>query len=226
MSPAPTDLAEVARAIVDELRAAEPGRAIELGVRGDARGMWDAARLGEVISNLVGNALTHGDGDPVRVTIDDGGDEVWLRVHNDGAAIAPGCRRACSSRSAAAATRGRPARGLGLGLYIVNQIVFAHAGEIGVESTASGGTSFIVRLPRRSDQNEFERTGQRAGAPHECGLHEDHALVRPPLRPPARRLRHQPRRRVRRRRRARPRLHRRRRSRPASCDRRRRQRSS
>lgn len=150
VSPAPTDLAEVAHAIVDELSAAEPGRAIELGVHGDARGNWDPARLGEVLSNLVGNALAHGDGDPVRVTIDDAGDEVWLRVHNGGEAIAPelqaglfepfrsGARREGASRS----------RGLGLGLYIVRQIVLAHGGAITCDSRPGDGTTFTVRLPR------------------------------------------------------------------------------
>jgi signal transduction histidine kinase len=150
VSPAPTDLAEVARAIVDELSGTEPARAIELSVHGDAHGTWDPARLGEVISNLVGNALAHGDGEPVGVTIDDGGDEVWLRVHNGGEPIAAellaglfepfrsGMRRDGASR----------ARGLGLGLYIVRQIVRAHGGAITCDSHPGDGTTFTVRLPR------------------------------------------------------------------------------
>jgi signal transduction histidine kinase len=154
VSLAPTDLAEVSRAVVDELRSAHPDRTIALEVHGNAHGLWDAARMGQVISNLVGNALTHGDGDaPISVAIDADGDDdaLTLRVHNYGPAIAPELvphlfepfRR---GQDWPAGT----ARGLGLGLFIVKQIVLAHAGDVHVESTPGAGTSFIVRLPRRA----------------------------------------------------------------------------
>jgi signal transduction histidine kinase len=151
VSPAPTDLGEVARQIVEELRGAEPERTIELEIRGDTRGTWDPARLGEVISNLVGNALVHGAPDqPVQVILDDGGDDgVTLRVHNGGPPITPELsaqlfepfRRGDSDGAARSG-------GLGLGLYIVRQIVLAHDGEISVDSSPSRGTTFTVRLPR------------------------------------------------------------------------------
>jgi PAS domain S-box-containing protein len=150
-SPAPTDLAEVARAIVDELRVAEPDHAIELEVHGDAHGYWDPARLGEVLSNLIGNALAHGAaGEPVLVAIDVGGDDVWLRVHNGGAAIAPDMRAALFEpfHRGARGDGGSNLSGLGLGLYIVRQIVLLHDGDITVESTPTDGTTFTVRLPR------------------------------------------------------------------------------
>ncbi|MDB4968505.1 MAG: multi-sensor signal transduction histidine kinase [Myxococcales bacterium] len=149
VSPAPTDLAEVARAIVDELRAAEPDRAIELDVRGDANGQWDRARLGEVLSNLVGNALVHGTaGEPVRVAIDVSGDDVRLRVHNGGEPITPEMRAALFEPFRRGAQETGTFRGLGLGLYIVRQIVLAHGGAITVDSTPTDGTTFTVRLPR------------------------------------------------------------------------------
>jgi PAS domain S-box-containing protein len=151
VSPAPTDLAEVARAIVDELRAAEPDRTIELDVRGDARGQWDPARLGEVLSNLVGNALAHGAAaEPVHVAIDLDGDDVRLRVHNGGVAIAPELKGELFEpfRRGAQPDGASRARGLGLGLYIVRQIVLAHDGDITVDSTATDGTTFTIRLPR------------------------------------------------------------------------------
>ncbi|HEX8953669.1 MAG TPA: PAS domain-containing protein, partial [Polyangia bacterium] len=153
ISPAPTDLAEVARAIVDELRAAEPERRIELEIHGDPRGVWDPARLGEVMSNLVGNALVHGAaGAPVRVAIDVAGDDIWLRVHNDGAPIAPR-EIAELFEPFRRGSRAAHTRGLGLGLYIVREIVLAHDGAVTVESTPADGTTFIVRLPRGARQS-------------------------------------------------------------------------
>ncbi len=163
VTPAPTDLGDVARAIVDELRAAEPDRAIDLEVRCDARGHWDPARLAELMSNLVGNALVHGaGGEPVHVLIDDAGDEVRLRVHNGGAAIAPEVQARLFEpfRRGAGRTSTARAGGLGLGLYIVRQIVLAHGGTISVESTEGGGTTFTVRLPRAA-----RTTAQLAAVP-------------------------------------------------------------
>src|SRR5262249_47448693 len=69
-----SDLAEVTRAVVEELRAAHPGREIRLRGSRTAPGTWDAARMAEVVSNLVANALTHGDaGAHVDVSLDDDG---------------------------------------------------------------------------------------------------------------------------------------------------------
>jgi len=154
VSLAPADLAEVSRGVIDELRTANPERTIALSIRGDARGLWDAARMGQVISNLIGNALTHGAADaPVSVLIDAGDDELTLRVHNYGPVIAP----ELVPKLFEPFRRGRdkpagPRRGLGLGLFIVKQIVLAHAGDVGVESTPTGGTSFVIRLPRRAER--------------------------------------------------------------------------
>jgi signal transduction histidine kinase len=147
---APCDLGEVARWIVDEFREAAPGRDIALGVHGDTRGRYDAARLGELLSNLVGNALVHGAADePIKIDVDVDGDDVLLRVHNGGAPISPALlpqlfepfRRGDASAAAP--------RGLGLGLYIVRQIAVAHGGDIHVDSEAQTGTTFTVRLPRQ-----------------------------------------------------------------------------
>lgn len=163
--PVPTDLHELCRAVVDELRAAEPGRTIELDVEGDGRGAWDPARLAQVVSNLVGNALKHGERRaPVRVSIRGDGDEVVLRVVNHGPAIAPELIPALFEpfRRGAGPRDSSRARGLGLGLYIVRLIVTAHGGAIGVHSTAEHGTTFTVRLPRATDlrADEAQRIGR------------------------------------------------------------------
>ncbi len=151
ITPVPTDMHEVCRGVVEEQVAANPGRGIELELEGDGRGRWDPARLAQVVSNLVGNALKHGaKHGPVRVSVSGDDEEMVLEVTNEGPVISPDLmqvlfepfRRGSISRDAS------NSRGLGLGLYIVQQIVNAHGGAIAVESTCERGTTFTVRLPR------------------------------------------------------------------------------
>jgi len=143
------DLETLVRTIVDELRAAHPSRSITIETRGELRGRWDVSRLGQVISNLVGNALTHGVRDsPVTVSLTADNDRVVVAVTNRGPTI-PGDAfgklfEPFWQGSKSGATK---ARGLGLGLFIAQQIVQAHDGEIAVRSQ-NDQTTFTVRLPR------------------------------------------------------------------------------
>jgi len=151
VAPVPMDLGEVARAAVGEIFVANPDREIELSSRGDLRGRWDQARMAQVVSNLVANAITHGAPDePVRVSLHGEGDEVRLEVRNGGLPIPPELLPVLFEpfRRGSATGDSSHARGLGLGLYIAKQIVAAHGGEIGVRSTAERETVFEVRLPR------------------------------------------------------------------------------
>jgi signal transduction histidine kinase len=153
IAPTPTDLKEVCRGVVDELRAAGRGRRIELDLGGEGRGIWDPARIAQVVSNLVANALEHGAKDgPVRVSVGGDDEDAVLEVQNEGPAIAPELMPVlfqpfCRGTALRDASH---ARGLGLGLYIVSQVVNAHGGTIAVDSTAERGTTFTVRLPRES----------------------------------------------------------------------------
>ncbi len=149
--PVPTDLHEVCRHIVGELRAARPDRVIELELEGDARGTWDPARMAQVVSNLVTNALQHGARRaPVRVSVAGDADGAVLAVENEGPAIPAELLPALFEPFSRGSARreGDRVRGLGLGLYIVDQVVRAHGGTIDVASTAQRGTAFTVRLPR------------------------------------------------------------------------------
>lgn len=157
-APAPTDLVEVLRGVIDELLAANPDRQIVLDVEGEAGGHWDAARLAQVASNLIGNALTHGnERGTVGVKIRGEAGAVVLEVSNDGSPLSPHRisqlfkpfqpGHALEDPESAVHSAG-PRRGLGLGLYIADQIVRAHDGSIGVTSTPEAGTVFFVRLPR------------------------------------------------------------------------------
>jgi PAS domain S-box-containing protein len=164
IAPVRADLRDVCRGVVDELRAAEPGRTITLEVDGDARGTWDPARLAQAVSNLVANALEHGAADrPVHVSVEGEAEVVVLRVHNDGPAIpAPVAEVMFEPFCRGSALRdGAHVRGLGLGLYIVRQVVTAHGGTMAVDSTAARGTTFTVRLPRASEAHRAGAHGAR-----------------------------------------------------------------
>jgi signal transduction histidine kinase len=145
LSPQPTDLGEVCRVMLDEQRLAKRDRSLELDVSGDVCGMWDPDRLGRVVGNLLGNALEHGRGSPVRLSVRDHGEEVVLEVWNGGSPIEP----ETLGRVFEPFRRGdKSSGGLGLGLHIVREIVGAHGGSVGATSTVTDGTTFKVTLPR------------------------------------------------------------------------------
>jgi signal transduction histidine kinase len=144
----PADLGEIARAVVDEIRAGKPERSIELRTRGTLRGQWDPARVSQAITNLVSNALAYGEPETT-VTVDvDGNDrDVTISVNNLGAPIPPAFKAVIFEPFRRDVPHDRSPNGLGLGLYIVQQIVLAHRGEIHVESNSQDGTTFTMRLP-------------------------------------------------------------------------------
>jgi signal transduction histidine kinase len=143
------DVAAIAERVVGELRVAHPDRRIDVVPRGDPRGSWDADRLEQVISNLVGNAVRHGvSTQPIRVGIEGtANDRVFLVVTSGGEIDASKLPYLFEPFHASKGVR-VPGEGLGLGLYIVQQIVHAHQGRIDVR-TRHGTTTFCVALPRR-----------------------------------------------------------------------------
>jgi signal transduction histidine kinase len=147
VQPAPTDLGKIARQVVMELDAAADGR-VQVLAQGDLGGHWDADRLMQVVSNLVGNALEHGaEGSPVTLRMDgDDSDAVSIDVHNWG--VIP--EQVRGSIFSPYKRRERTSRGLGLGLYIVERIVLAHGGNVELSSDTERGTLVRVRLPRQS----------------------------------------------------------------------------
>jgi signal transduction histidine kinase len=148
ISPVPTDLGVLVREVVDESCAAGPGRPIDLVLRGDLHGQWDPGRIEQAISNLVTNALCHGDPEkPVKASVDGLGEEVTLTVKNEVPPIPVELMPVLFEPF----TRGPSstgARGLGLGLYIIKQIAAAHGGRVDVESSQEAGTTFTLVLPR------------------------------------------------------------------------------
>jgi PAS domain S-box-containing protein len=143
-----TDIAELARDIVDELDASIPGRAIVLTSAGSIRACVDSARIGQVLSNLIGNALHHGrPGTPVRVALGAAEKAIEIAVQNAGEAIPAARMNMLFAPFAGADAPPSDRRNLGLGLYIVKMIVEAHGGQVDAESK-EGLITFRVRLPR------------------------------------------------------------------------------
>jgi hypothetical protein len=146
------DLETVVRHAIDELTTAEPGITVQFSSTGDLHGSWDAARIGQVVTNLLSNAVQHGAASSlVNVTAQGEPADVVLRVHNLGAPIPKSDLPALFSPFKRVQPGGDAARAsgnLGLGLYIVERVVTAHGGTISVRSSAEAGTLFTVRLPR------------------------------------------------------------------------------
>jgi signal transduction histidine kinase len=150
---APMDFGFVARQMIDEMRAAYPKREFILEISGDTEGEWDKARIGQVFSNLLGNAVQYSfNGTPIKITVKSGAKEVTLSVQNQGIPIpADKIERIFDSLTRGAAENGQEqsdSTNLGLGLYITKEIVTAHGGTIDVISSETGGTTFSARFPR------------------------------------------------------------------------------
>jgi hypothetical protein len=143
------DLEHVCQEAVLEMQAAHPAATVCFEPSGDLTGDWDGDRLAQVVSNLLGNAVQHGDGSVVSLTAHGTADDVVVAVHNLGKPIPPESRHAIFEplvRRPSGATE--DASSIGLGLFIARAIVTSHGGEIGVDSSESHGTTFTVRLPR------------------------------------------------------------------------------
>ncbi|PHV31021.1 hybrid sensor histidine kinase/response regulator [Janthinobacterium sp. BJB312] len=144
------DYLALARAIVDEFETAGQAALVEVSSVGELHGLCDAGLLSQVISNLLNNALTHGEpGAPVQLALDGrDADSIQLRIANRGvipAALLPTLFEPFQQ----AREKRKKGQGLGLGLYTVNMFVKAHGGTVELTSTAAQGTLATVRIPRQ-----------------------------------------------------------------------------
>jgi PAS domain S-box-containing protein len=147
------DLEQICCGAIDDLQVSHPECQIHFKAEGDCHGVWDRTRLDEVASNLIGNAVKHGEpGQPIYVVATGERDQVTLLVHNVGPPIPTELLPMVFEPFHHRQDRRRAAKdGFGLGLYIVREIVFAHGGTVDVTSSAAAGTTFIARLPRDLD---------------------------------------------------------------------------
>jgi signal transduction histidine kinase len=150
VEPSDVDLVAPVTDELEQLRGAHPNRHIELSVSGDCRGRWDGLRVQQALRNLVSNAVKYGAPDsPVRVALRAEDDAVRLEVTNSGPPVDPPASAEIFDPLKRGAARDRGDRNsLGLGLFIVREIAWAHGGEVEARSDA-GETTFAVRLPRR-----------------------------------------------------------------------------
>jgi signal transduction histidine kinase len=143
---------QILKRLIDEVAAAHPGRAIALDVAGDVAGTWDADRVAQAIGNLLLNALEHTRAD-VRVSVAGVGEEVTVAVSNSGAF--PERLRAQLFMPFKKGDRG--SRGLGLGLFIVRELVTAHGGRITLEGDHAH-TRFVTHWPRHAAPTQSAKT--------------------------------------------------------------------
>lgn len=152
LSPASMDLKYLCQEVAEEIRAAHPTRALNFHAHGEFAGEWDAARLRQVVSNLLENAIQHGaESSPVDVSLEADATEVRLAVRNGGPPIPPDALPTIFDplvRGSPELQKQRRPGSIGLGLYIAREIVTAHGGAIDVKSSTDAGTVFTVRLPR------------------------------------------------------------------------------
>lgn len=148
----PTNIAKICNDILEEQQIANPGREFVVEMNGSFEGNWDEQRINQVFSNLLGNAVQHGaTNKPIEVNLTSSQDFVTIKITNHGKPI-PESKikhifeplvRHLENENADYALQ----TSLGLGLYIVREIVLAHKGTLNVTSTEEKGTSFEILLP-------------------------------------------------------------------------------
>jgi signal transduction histidine kinase len=143
------DLVPIVTRVIDDQHLANPGRKIELSSEPMCVAEVDAARIEQVLTTLIANALAHGDGArPVRVTLGTRGSHARIAVHNEGPAIEPTLLGRLFEPFGIVRAGGLRPEGLGLGLYLARRILRAHSGTLEVSSSVSDGTRFEAVFPR------------------------------------------------------------------------------
>lgn len=151
----PMEMTLACREAIEAASAGQPNCNPVFITRGDTQGEWDRARIDQLLQNLIGNALQHGAAKhEISVTLEGSDSHVSLSVHNDGEPIAQEAIGSIfdplvRSLNEELGTH-NPSTSLGLGLFIVKEVVNAHGGSITVTSNVGDGTTFIVVLPKKA----------------------------------------------------------------------------
>ena len=153
LAPELANLAEICEAAAHDAGAVYPDAIIEVAVSGDVTGIFDADRLQQVLTNLLVNAAQYSAGQtPVLIAAQGTADTLKVKVTNHGPVISAAHLKTIFDPLVQLPQSDNPRKrlptSLGLGLFIAEQIVFAHAGAIEVESSALAGTVFSFEIPR------------------------------------------------------------------------------
>jgi two-component system OmpR family sensor kinase len=178
LQPRPVDLSALAGDAVEDARAADPDRRIELDAPEPVVASADDARMRQVAANLLSNALVHTPaGTPVTVRVDADGPDAILEVADRGPGLTPEqASRAFEPFYRSDPSRDRSTGGAGLGLSIVAAISEAHGGRVEVRPTPGGGATFKVTIPRERAAVGAGESGAaggsgESGAPQTTGSH-------------------------------------------------------
>jgi len=146
------DLGALTEETLEQLKLSNPAASFTLEKMGDVTGTWDKSRLQQMVFNLTSNAVTHSSDQQAHIMVRAAATDVVLTISNRGTPIPtdqqPLIFEPFIHKGEAAAAQ--PSSGLGLGLFVVREIVQAHQGSIEVISNEHQGTIFTVRLPRTS----------------------------------------------------------------------------
>ncbi|MEK1955796.1 GAF domain-containing sensor histidine kinase [Pseudomonas sp. YNh] len=141
------NLGDVFIAVINEIMTSHPTVKIHQQVRISPGVFCDAGRMGQLLSNLLGNAVAHGARDqPIEVIASMQENHIVLSVMNHGPEI-PDILLPLLFQPFKRSAGGSRGEGLGLGLYIASQIVTGHNGTLSVTSTSASGTRFVARFP-------------------------------------------------------------------------------
>jgi len=135
---------EIAARFEEDARQA--GSSLAVSTEEGLLGKWDRLRLDQAITNLLTNALKFGAGKPIEFEVRREGELAKVKVRDYGVGIPPSDQERIFDRFVRSKTA-KPFGGMGLGLYIVRQIVDAHGGSLAVESEPGEGATFILSLP-------------------------------------------------------------------------------
>ncbi|MCM2322898.1 MAG: PAS domain S-box protein [Oligoflexia bacterium] len=150
------DLASLVREVVERFQPEIDASQVRVEFHANAHpvGCWDHLRIEQIVVNLLTNALKYGAGRPVHITVDEQEGQALLTVTDEGIGIPMEQQKKIFDRFGRAVSS-RQFAGMGLGLFIISQIVQAHQGKVEVKSEPGKGATFIVKLPKAMENREM-----------------------------------------------------------------------